>query len=77
MVTFFCGGFIGQRAFSANFWTELLWPIAGVYSVIGFLCLTAGLDLREAAIMIGFASVGIITSTILSLILRRWFSPIS
>jgi hypothetical protein len=74
-VVFFCGGFIGRRALSADFWSDL-WPsVTTSYVVIGFLCLTSGLDFSEAALMIGFASAGIVTSAVLLLLLGRRFPP--
>ena len=75
LAVFFCGGFIGRRAFSADFWSDLLPSVIGSYFVMGFLCLTAGLDFRETATMIGFASVGIVTSTAILLVLGRRFPP--
>ena len=75
LVVFFCGGFIGRRAFSADFWSDLFPSVIGSYIVIGFLCLLSGLDFKEAATMIGFASVGIISSAAGLLFLARWFPP--
>ena len=75
LVTFFCGGFIGRRGFSADFWSDLFPSVIGSYVVIGFLCLISSLDFREATTMIGFASVGIVTSVVVSLLLLRWFPP--
>ncbi len=75
IVVFFCGGFIGRRAFSADFWSDL-WPsFITSYVVVGFLCLISRLDFSEAAPMIGFASVGIVTSTVVLLLLGRRFPP--
>jgi hypothetical protein len=69
------GGFIGRRAFSADFWSDL-WPsVITSYVVIGFLCLISSLDFSEAAPMIGFASAGIVTSAVLLLLLGRRFPP--
>jgi multisubunit Na+/H+ antiporter MnhB subunit len=75
LVVFFCGGFIGRRAFSADFWSDLLPSIITSYVVIGFLCLISGLDFSESAPMIGFASVGIVTSAVVLLLLGRRFPP--
>jgi hypothetical protein len=75
LVVFFCGGFIGRRGFSAAYWPDLLPSAIGSYVVIGFLCLISSLDFREAALMIGFASVGIVTSSAVLLLLRRRFPP--
>jgi len=75
IVTFICGGFIGRRTFSADFWSDLLLPVIISYLVMGFLCLSAGLDFREASAMIGFASVGIVVSIALLLFLSRRFPP--
>ena len=75
LAVFFCGGFIGRRAFSADFWSDLLPSVITSYVVIGFLCLISNLDLSEAAPMIGFASVGIITSVVFLLLLGRRFPP--
>ena len=75
IASFFCGGFIGRRAFSADFWSDLLPSVATSYAVMLFLCLTASLDLREAASMIGFATAGIVVSTTLLIFLGRRFPP--
>jgi hypothetical protein len=75
LVVFFCGGFIGRRGFSADFWSDL-WPsVITSYVIIGFLCLFSGLDLSESAPMIGFASSGIVTSAIVLVFLGRYFPP--
>ena len=73
LVVFFCGGFIGRRAFSADFWSDLLPSVITSYAIIGFLCLISSLDFRESATMIGFASVGIVTSAVVLLLLGRRF----
>lgn len=75
LAVFFCGGFIGRRAFSADFWSDLLPSVITSYVVMLFLCLTASLDLRETATMIGLASVGIFASTALLIFLGRRFPP--
>ena len=75
LVVFFSGGFIGRRAFSADFWSDLLPSVITSYVVIGFLCLISSLDFREAATMIGFASAGIVTSAVLLLLLGRRIPP--
>jgi hypothetical protein len=72
-VVFFCGGFIGRRAFSLDFWSDMLPSVFTSYFVMVFLCLTASLDLRESLIMIGFASVGIAASITTTLLLLYWF----
>jgi hypothetical protein len=75
LVTFFCGGFIGRRAFSADFWSDLLPSVVTSYAVIGFLCLLEGLDMCEVAPMVGFSSAGIIISAIALIFLGRRFPP--
>lgn len=75
LVVFFCGGFIGRRVFSADFWSDLLPSVVTSYVVIGFLCLLSGLDFSESAPMIGFASAGIVTSAVVLLLLGRRFPP--
>ena len=75
LVVFFCAGFVGRRAFSADFWSDLLPSVITSYVVIGFLCLISSLDFSEAAPMIGFASAGIVTSAVLLLLLGRRFPP--
>jgi hypothetical protein len=74
LAVFSCGGFIGRRAFSADFWSDLLPSVVTSYVVMLFLCLTASLDFRETATMIGLASVGIVASTALLIFLGRRFS---
>jgi drug/metabolite transporter (DMT)-like permease len=73
LVVFFCGGFIGRRAFSADFWSDLLPSTITSYIVMVFLCLTASLDFRETATMLAFASAGIAVSTGLLILLGRRF----
>lgn len=75
IASFFCGGFIGRRAFSADFWSDLLPSVATSYGVMLFLCLTGSLDVRETASMLGFASAGIVVSTTLLIFLGRRFPP--
>jgi hypothetical protein len=72
---FFCGGLIGRRGFSADFASDL-WPSAGgSLAVVLLLCVVAGLALDEIAKFIGFALVGIITSSMVSLYSKRFFPP--
>jgi len=73
IASFFSGGFIGRRAFSADFWSDLLPSVATSYGVMLFLCPTASLDFRETAFMIGFASAGIVISATFLIFLGRRF----
>ncbi len=75
LVMFFCGGFIGRRAFSADFWSDLLPSVAGSYVASVLLCVIASLDFRETAAMVGFVSVGIAASAVVLLLLGRRFPP--
>src|SRR5262245_19019546 len=75
LVVFFCGGFVGRRAFSADFWSDLLPSLIGSYLVICLLCFISGIPFRAAAAMIGFASAGIVTSMTVLLLLSRRFPP--
>lgn len=75
VAAFFSGGFIGRRAFSADCWSDMLPSVAGSYAVIGFLCLISGLDISESASMVGFISVGIVSSAAVSLLAGRRFPP--
>jgi hypothetical protein len=75
LVMFFCGGFIGRRGFSADFISDL-WPsVITAFAIVLFLCILPGLSFDEIAKMVGFASVGIVTSAAASLLLQRWFPP--
>jgi hypothetical protein len=75
VVMLFCGGFIGRRGFSADFVSDL-WPtVLTAFGVVVFLCILPGLDFDEIAKMVGFASVGIITSAAITLLLQHWFPP--
>ena len=73
IIAFFCGGFIGRRAFSADFWSDMLPSVITSYAVMGFLWLISDADFGEAAPMIGFVSIGIVVSTAALLVLRRRF----
>jgi hypothetical protein len=72
---FFAGGFIGRRGMSADFYSDLLPSIIGTYLVLGFLCVIASLDFVEIAAVLGFVTVGVVTSVVVSLLLLRWFPP--
>jgi len=75
LVMFFCGGFIGRRGLSADFVSDL-WPsVVTSFAVVLFLCVLAGLSFDEIAPLVGFAAVGIITSSVTSLLLQRWLPP--
>jgi hypothetical protein len=76
ILMFFCGGFIGRRGFSADFLSDLCWPVVGSYIVVVFLCILASFSLGETATMAAFATGGILSSAAVSLVLLRRF-PIS
>ena len=73
IVMFFCGGFVGRRGFSADFLSDLSWPVLGSYAVVVFLCVLASFSLGETATMVGFATAGILASAAVSLVLLRRF----
>ena len=73
VVMFFCGGIIGRKAFSADFWSDVFPSVIGSYVASVILCLIASLDFRETATMIGFATVGIVISAFILLLLGRRF----
>ena len=73
IVMFFSGGFVGRRGFSADFLSDLLWPVVGSYIVLVFLCFFASFSLGESATMVGFATAGILSSAAVSVILLRCF----
>src|SRR5262245_59188103 len=68
---FFAGGFVGRRGLTADFRSDFYPSIIGSYIVAVFLCLTAGLSFAELSAMIGFATVGILASVVISLLLMR------
>ena len=70
---FFCGGFIGRRGISAEYWSDLFPSVGGSFVASVVLCLVASLDLRETATMMGFAAVGIVSSAVALLLLGRRF----
>jgi hypothetical protein len=74
-VMFFCGGFTGQRGFSARFLSDLCWPVVGSYVVMAFLCVLASYSLAETAGMLALATVGILSSVVISLVLL-WRFPL-
>jgi hypothetical protein len=75
LVMLFSGGFIGRRGLSATSWPELLPSVGGSIVAAVSLCWLARLDWRETAILMGFASVGIVTSAVTMLFLGRRFPP--
>jgi hypothetical protein len=75
IVMFFSGGIIGRRGFSADFLSDLLWPVAGSYIVVVFLSFLASFSLREIATMVAFATAGILSSTVASWLLH-WRFPV-
>jgi hypothetical protein len=75
LVMFFCGGFIGRRGFSAEALSDLLPSAIGTFVAVILLSLFAGLDFRELAPLVGFASAGVVASAVGSLLLMRWFPP--
>ena len=73
LVMVFCGGFIGRRGFSAEARSNFLPSIIGTYvAVVGFPLLS-GLSLVEALPFVGFASVGVVSVVIASLVFLKWF----
>jgi hypothetical protein len=72
IVTFFCGGFIGRCGFTTNFVSKLFRPIICAYLVILFLCFFSDASFVEAIKMIGFASVGILASAVISVAAFSW-----
>ena len=75
LVTFFCGGFIGRRALSADFLSQLLLSFGCSYAAMVFLCVLASLDFVEIARMIGLASAGILPSAGVLFLLCQRFPP--
>lgn len=73
LVSFFAGGFIGRRGFSADALADLVPPILGTYAVSVFLCLAAGVSWGEAVPLLAFVSVGMFASALLSLALQKLF----
>jgi hypothetical protein len=73
IVMFFCGGFIGRRGLSADFLSDLAWPVVGSYLAVVFLCVLASFSPGEIATMAAFASAGILSSALVSLVLMRRF----
>lgn len=73
LVMFFCGGFIGCRGFSAEARSDFLPPIIGTYVAVVGLPLLGGLSLAEALPFVGFASVGVVSVVIASLVFLKWF----
>lgn len=70
---FFCGGFIGRRAISADFWSDLYPSVIGSFVASVVLCVMASLDLRETTTIMGFASAGMVTSASVLFLLGRHF----
>jgi hypothetical protein len=73
LFNFFCGGFIGRRAFSADFLSQVLLSVGVSYAVMILLCILASLDFLEMARMIGLASAGILPSAAALFLLGQRF----
>jgi hypothetical protein len=73
LLNFFCGGFIGRRAFSADFVSDLLISVCGSYAVMVFLCVLSSLDFVLIASMMGLASAGILPSAAVLFLLGQRF----
>lgn len=72
-VSFFAGGFIGRRGFSADALSDLVSPIIGTYAVSIFFCMAAGLSLSETLFPLAFVSVGVFASALFSVALQKFF----
>jgi len=75
LVNFFCGGFIGRRAFSADFLSQLMLSIGASYAVMVLLCILASLDFMEMVRMISLASAGILPSAAALFLFGHRFPP--
>jgi hypothetical protein len=75
LVNVFCGGFIGRRAFSADFLSELLLSLGGSYAAMVLLCILASLGFLDTARMIGLASAGILPSAAVLFLFGQRFPP--
>jgi hypothetical protein len=75
LISFFCGGFVGRRALSADFISQLLLPVGGTYAVMVLLCVLASLDFIEMAQMIGLASAGMLPSAAGLFLFGQRFPP--
>jgi hypothetical protein len=73
IVTFLCGGAIGAFGFTTRRVSSLLWPVAGAYGFMLALWLLSDASWYEAGALIAFASVGLVISVTLSLVVMRWF----
>jgi hypothetical protein len=73
LVTFLCGGFIGRKALSADFLSQLLLSVGASYAVMAFLCILASLDFMETARMLGLASAGILPSAVVIFLFGQRF----
>lgn len=71
IATFLAGAFVGRRAISADGLSDMGWTFVGIYSVLIFLCCSAGVTLAGGATLIGLASVGFGGAAWVGLILSR------
>jgi hypothetical protein len=69
-----CGGSIGPGAFNAESFRQLLPRLGIVFIAIVFLCLLASLDLRESGMVLAFAVIGTLSSSITLFLIGRKFS---
>jgi hypothetical protein len=73
MATFLSGAFVGRCAINADGPGDLVWTLIGIYSVLVFMCRTAGLSFAETAPLLGMASVGFVCSSFILLRVSRRF----
>ena len=69
-----CGGFIGPGAFNAESFKQVLPRVGIVCGVIVLLCLLASLDWRESGMVLAFAAVGMLSSSITLFLFGRKFA---
>ena len=81
LVMFFCGGFVGLRAFSADKLSELIAPTIGTHAAVVVTMHVAAwskiaqgrLPFLEFTALLGCASVGVAASVSGTRLLIRWF----
>ncbi|MFT4692519.1 MAG: hypothetical protein ACJASX_004341 [Limisphaerales bacterium] len=74
-LAFFCGGFIGRRAFTPLSYVDILRPTLKSAAVGIVFCLMTGLSTKESVTSLLFFGAGLVASGLIALLFSRVFPP--